>query len=150
MRPSSAVDWSEFHVWNYLISDIQKSQHKRDHRMGVQTHTDLTCSQCMLSRLPQKDRKLQVRNLDVLIFHPFIFINFMDIISCILSCNLRTCIHLSVHQSSSKRIYTHSGNLLSCTLCNLKQNYFHLFKRLKTHFTQRITISINKIYNLCR
>ena len=53
----SAVDWSEFHVWSFLVSDVEKTQHKNALRLGV----ELNCSSCMVNRLPPKDRKLRVR-----------------------------------------------------------------------------------------
>ena len=53
----SAVDWSEFHVWSFLVSDVEKTQHKNALRLGV----ELNCSSCMANRLPPKDRKLRVR-----------------------------------------------------------------------------------------
>ena len=53
----SAVDWSEFHVWSFLVSDVEKTHHKNALRLGV----ELNCSSCVANRLPPKDRKLRVR-----------------------------------------------------------------------------------------
>ena len=62
----SAVDWSEFHVWSFLLSDVENAQRKNAQRTGdasaLQQPAATDCAACRANRLPPKDRKIKVRN----------------------------------------------------------------------------------------